>query len=215
MEQGSIAITFDGQVLHAKDGQSIVEAARENGISIPTLCDYKSLPAAGTCRICTVKVGGRIVSGCTTPIASGMVVESEIDELAELRRGIIEMLLVEGHHVCETCEKSGNCELQALARRYGMDTPRVALSLMNRSIDTSLPNLILEHTRCIQCLRCVRGVKSRTGRDIFGFANRGHDIRITVNTNDGDALSDETARRAEDICPVGAIMRKVRHDPSR
>lgn len=211
MEQGSIQITLNGAVISAKDGQSIVEAARESGTYIPTLCDYKSLPPAGTCRICTVKVGGRIVTGCTTPVTNGMIVESESEELADLRRGLIEMLFVEGNHMCPSCEKSGDCELQALAYRYRMDVPRFPFSFTNRSIDASLPHLILEHNRCIQCLRCVRGVKSRGGQDIFGFANRGRDIRITVDTTDADALSDETARRAEAICPVGALIRKGPH----
>jgi [NiFe] hydrogenase diaphorase moiety small subunit len=211
MEQGAIQITLNGVVIHAKDGQTIVEAARENGTYIPTLCDFKSLPPAGTCRMCTVQVGGRTVSGCTTPVTNGMVVESENPELADLRRGIIEMLFVEGNHMCPSCEKSGDCELQALAYRYRMDVPRFPFSFTDRSIDASLPHLILEHNRCIQCLRCVRGVKARGGQDIFGFRNRGREIRITVDTTVPDALSDDTAIRAEAICPVGALIRKGPH----
>ena len=211
MEQGAIQITLNGVVIHARDGQTIVEAARENGTYIPTLCDFKSLPPAGTCRMCTVQVGGRTVSGCTTPVTNGMVVESENPELADLRRGIIEMLFVEGNHMCPSCEKSGDCELQALAYRYRMDVPRFPFSFTDRSIDASLPHLILEHNRCIQCLRCVRGVKARGGQDIFGFRNRGREIRITVDTTVPDALSDDTAIRAEAICPVGALIRKGPH----
>ena len=211
MEQGAIQITLNGVVIHAKDGQTIVEAARESGTYIPTLCDFKSLPPAGTCRMCTVQVGGRTVSGCTTPVTNGMVVESESPELADLRRGIIEMLFVEGNHMCPSCEKSGDCELQALAYRYRMDVPRFPFSFTDRSIDASLPHLILEHNRCIQCLRCVRGVKARGGQDIFGFRNRGREIRITVDTTVPDALSDDTAIRAEAICPVGALIRKGPH----
>lgn len=211
MEQGTIALTLDGVVIHAKDGQSVVEAARAHGTYVPTLCDYKSLPPAGTCRLCAVKIGGTIVPGCTTPVSSGLVVESETPELTDLRCGLIEMLFVEGNHMCPSCEKSGDCELQALAYRYRIDVPRFPFAFPDRSIDASLPHLVLEHNRCIQCLRCVRGVKSRSGRDIFGFANRGRDIRITVDTTDPDALTDETARKAEAICPVGALIRKGPH----
>jgi [NiFe] hydrogenase diaphorase moiety small subunit len=211
MEQGSVQITLNGVVVTAKDGQNVVEAARDNGVYIPTLCDYKSLPPAGTCRICTVKVGGRIVSGCTTPVSSGMVVESDTAELTDLRKGLIEMLFVEGNHMCPSCEKSGDCELQALAYRYRIDVPRFPFSFPNRSIDASLPHLILEHNRCIQCLRCVRGVKSRGGRDLFGFRNRGRAIEIAVDTTEPDALTEETARKAEAICPVGALIRKGPH----
>jgi len=208
MEQGLIQFTLNGQVLPAKEGQSIVEAARDNGVYVPTLCDYKSLPPAGTCRVCTVRAGGRVVAGCTTPVSHGLMVESESDELSDLRKGLIEMLFVEGNHMCPSCEKSGNCQLQALAYRYRMEVPRFPFSFTNRAIDASLPHLILEHNRCIQCLRCVRGVKSRGGRDIFGFKNRGRAIQIAVDTSVPDALTAETAQKAMDICPVGALLKK-------
>jgi len=211
MEQGHLQIVLNGATIAAREGQSIVEAAREAGTYIPTLCDYKSLPPAGTCRVCTVKVGGRVVAGCTTPVSHGMVVESESAELADLRKGLIEMLFVEGNHMCPSCEKSGDCQLQALAYRYRMDVPRFPFLFTKRDVDASLPHLILEHNRCIQCLRCVRGVKSRGGRDIFGFANRGRDIRITVDRTLPDALTEETAQRAMDICPVGALLKKGPH----
>jgi [NiFe] hydrogenase diaphorase moiety small subunit len=208
MEHGLIQFTLDGVVLPAKEGQSIVEAARDNGVYVPTLCDYKSLPPAGTCRVCTVRAGGRVVAGCVTPVTHGLVVESESDELSDLRKGLIEMLFVEGNHMCPSCEKSGNCQLQALAYRYRMDVPRFPFSFTNRAVDASLPHLILEHNRCIQCLRCVRGVKSRGGRDIFGFKNRGRAIEIAVDTTVPDALTEATAQKAMDICPVGALLKK-------
>ena len=211
MEQGHIQIVLNGTPLSAKEGQSVVEAARENGVYIPTLCDYQSLPPAGTCRVCTVKVNGRLVAGCTTPVSYGMVIESESDELSDLRKALIEMLFVEGNHMCPSCEKSGDCQLQALAYRYRMDVPRFPFLFTKRDVDASLPHLILEHNRCIQCLRCVRGVKSRGGHDIFGFTNRGRDIRIAVDTTVPDALTEETAQKAMDICPVGALLKKGPH----
>lgn len=211
MEQGHIRIVLNGVECAAREGQSVVEAARENGVYVPTLCDYQSLPPAGTCRVCTVQVGGRLVPGCTTPVAYGMQIATETPELADLRKALIEMLFVEGNHMCPSCEKSGDCELQALAYRYRMDVPRFPFLFTNRAIDASLPHLILEHNRCIQCLRCVRGVKSRGGRDIFGFANRGRDIRIVVDTTLPDALTEETAQKAMDICPVGALLKKGPH----
>jgi [NiFe] hydrogenase diaphorase moiety small subunit len=113
--------------------------------------------------------------------------------------------------MCPSCEKSGNCQLQALAYRYRMDVPRFPFSFTKRDIDASLPHLILEHNRCIQCLRCVRGVKSRGGQDIFGFTNRGRDIRIAVDTSVPDAVTEETAQKAMDICPVGALLKKGPH----
>lgn len=208
MEQGSIQITIDGTEIFAKDGQSVVEAARESHIFIPTLCDYKSLKPAGTCRMCTVKIGGRFVSACTTAVSHGMKVESESAEIKELRKSLIEMLFVEGNHMCPSCEKSGNCDLQALAYRYQMTAPRFPFSFTNRRLDATLPHLILEHNRCIQCLRCVRGVKAKDGRDLFGFVDRGAKIHITVDKTVDEAYSEKTAVAAMAICPVGALIKK-------
>ncbi len=208
MEQSYIKVTLDGVEFLAKEGQSVVEAARENGINIPTLCDYKSLPAAGTCRVCMIKVGGKFMPGCTTPVSYGMVVESESSELRDLRKGIIEMLFVEGNHMCPMCEKSGNCELQALAYRYRMLVPRFPFLFPQRKIEATLPHLLIEHNRCIQCLRCVRGIKAKDGHDLFGFVRRGVDIRVAIDTTDPDALTEETAQKAMDICPVGALIKK-------
>lgn len=208
MEQGHIKVTIDHKEILAKEGQSIVDAARDHGIYIPTLCDFKSLKPAGTCRVCTVKVGGRFVSGCTTSVSHGMNVESETPELTDLRKGLIEMLFVEGNHMCPSCEKSGDCELQALAYRYRMTAPRFPFLFYHRHVDAQLPHLLIEHNRCIQCLRCVRGVKAKDGHELFGFADRGGKISITLDTSDPDAITEETAAKAMAICPVGALIKK-------
>lgn len=208
MEQGYIKIIIDGTECLAKEGQNIVEAARDHGIQISTLCDFKSLPAAGTCRICLVKVAGRFVPSCTTPVSYGMSIEYETPELQDLRKGLIEMLFVEGNHMCPMCEKSGNCELQHLAYENKVLAPRFPFLFPDRKIDARLPHLLIEHNRCIQCLRCVRGVKAKDGHDLFGFVKRGTDIRIAIDVTDPDALSEKTAQKAMDICPVGALIKK-------
>ena len=187
MEQGPIKISIDGKDIMAKEGQSIVQAARDHGVFIPTLCDFKSLHPAGTCRVCTVKAGGRFVSGCTTQVSHGLIVENESEEIKDLRKGLIEMLFVEGNHMCPSCEKSGNCELQALAYRYRMTAPRFPFSFTHRKIDATLPHLVLEHNRCIQCLRCVRGVKAKDGHDLFGFTERGGSIQISIDKSDPES----------------------------
>ena len=110
-----------------RPGQTIVEAARDNGVYIPVLCDYEGLKPAGSCRVCTVRVGGRYMAACTQPVAEGMVVENDVPDLEDMRKALIEMLFVEGNHMCPTCEKSGNCELQALAYRYRDGRPALPL----------------------------------------------------------------------------------------
>lgn len=203
-----IKFTIDGKACTARPGQTIVEAARANEVYIPVLCSYEGLKPAGSCRICTVRVGGRPVAACTQPVAEGMVVENATPELEDMRRAVVEMLFVEGNHMCPTCEKSGNCELQALAYRFRMLAPRFPFQWPLRATDGSLPKIIMEHNRCIQCLRCVRSIRTEDGRGIFAAQERASRMRIGVDPELAARLDDETARKAMDICPVGAILRK-------
>ncbi len=202
-----IKITIDGKECTAKAGQTIVEAARANGIFIPTLCHFDGLKPAGACRICTVRVGGRNMAACTTPVAGGMIVENDTPEINDMRKSIIEMLFVEGNHMCPVCEKSGNCELQALAYRYLMLAPRFPYLWPRRGVDASIPKLYKDGNRCIQCLRCVRGI-TIDGKKVFGLINRGGKVRISHDPKLSASLDDEQAQRAMDLCPVGALIRK-------
>jgi [NiFe] hydrogenase diaphorase moiety small subunit len=203
-----VKLTIDGRPCAARPGQTILEAAKAAGIYIPVLCHYEGLKPAGSCRICTVKVGGRPAAACTQPAADGMVVENATPELEDLRRAVIEMLFAEGNHFCPSCEKSGNCELQALAYRFGMLVPRFPFLWPARAVDASAPKIVLEHNRCVQCQRCVRAIRSADGRKIFAPQERGGRMRIGVDAALAAGLDEETARRAMDICPVGAILRK-------
>ncbi len=203
-----IKFTIDGKECKGKNGQTIVEAAKDNGVYIPTLCHFEGLKPAGTCRICTVKVGGRNMAACTTPITEGMMVENNILELEDMRKAIIEMLFVEGNHMCPTCEKSGNCELQALAYRYGMMAPRFPYMWPIRQVDATIPKIYLDRNRCVQCLRCVRGITTKDGRHIFGLINRGGKTMIHVDDELAADITERQAAKAMEMCPVGAILKK-------
>ncbi len=203
-------LTFfiDGKECKAKKGQTITEAAKENGVYIPTLCDYPGIKPAGTCRICTVKVNGRNMAGCTTPVDEGMMVENKNQELEDMRKAIIEMLFVEGNHMCPTCEKSGNCDLQALGYRYQMMVPRFPYLWPKGSVDASMPKIMIDKNRCIQCLRCVRGVLTQDGKHIFGMVNRGEKTHISADPELVASMTDEQALKAMNICPVGSILKR-------
>ncbi|HYA49458.1 MAG TPA: 2Fe-2S iron-sulfur cluster-binding protein [Burkholderiales bacterium] len=203
-----ISLTIDGRPCKAKPGQTIAEAARAAGIYIPTLCNYEGLRPVGVCRICTVRVGGRYMAACTQVASEGMAVENTAADLEDMRRSLIEMLFVEGNHMCPTCEKSGNCELQALAYRYQIMAPRFPYLFPVRELDASSPKIMLERNRCIQCLRCVRAIRSKDGRKVFASRGRTGRVTIEVDRELAGRLSDAEARRAMDICPVGAILRK-------
>jgi [NiFe] hydrogenase diaphorase moiety small subunit len=203
-----IRFTIDGKECLGKPGQTIVEAANANGIYIPVLCHSEGLQPVGSCRVCTVRVSGRYMAACTQPVAEGMAVENSAADLEDMRKALIEMLFVEGNHMCPTCEKSGNCELQALAYRYRIMAPRFPYLFPVRDLDASSPRIMLERNRCIQCLRCVRAVRSKDGRKVFASRGRTRHVTIELDRDLAGRLSDEEARRAMDICPVGAILRK-------
>ncbi len=203
-----IRFTIDGKKCLAERGQTIVEAAKANGVYIPVLCDYEGLKPVGSCRICTVRAAGRYMAACTQPVTEGLAVENTVPDLEDMRKALIEMLFVEGNHFCPACEKSGNCELQALGYRYKMMVPRFPYLWPGRALVADPPLLMLERNRCVQCLRCVRGIRAKDGRKVFASIERGPRVTIEVDPKLAAKLSEEEARRAMDICPVGAILRK-------
>jgi len=204
----TVKFTIDGKECQGKKGQLLVDAATDNGIFIPVLCHMRDLIPAGSCRICTVKVNGRNMASCTTPIDDGMVVENDTAELLDIRKAIVEMLFVEGNHFCPACEKSGNCDLQALGYKYQMMVPRFPYAFERREMDATTPKIFLEKNRCIFCKRCVRVIKDNEGRNIFAFKGRGDTLEINIDRKLAANMSDELAQKAMDICPVGAILHK-------
>jgi [NiFe] hydrogenase diaphorase moiety small subunit len=204
----AIQFVLDGRAITASPGQTILKAAEAAGVYIPHLCAYKDLIPHGSCRVCSVRVNGRIQAACVQTVANGAVVECETAELREFRRDIIDMLFVEGKHYCMFCEKSGLCELQALAYRFGITAPKYPLLNPKRDIDMSHPDVFLDHNRCILCGRCVRVSQDLDHKNVFQFVNRGHQKRLQVN---GEALSGTDLRVTDAVvasCPVGALMKK-------
>ncbi len=203
-----VNFTIDGKTVTGSPGQTILKAAEGEGIYIPRLCAYKDLIPHGSCRVCSVRVNGRIQAACVQTITEGAVVENETPELREFRRNIIDMLFVEGNHYCMFCEKSGFCELQALAYRFGITAPKYRYLNPKREIDLSHPDVYLDHNRCILCGRCVRVSQELDHKNVFQFIGRGHRKRLQVN---GAALSATDLRVTDEVvasCPVGALMKK-------
>lgn len=201
--------TIDGMQVTAQKGETIMEAADNAGVYIPRLCAMKDLAPGGNCRVCTVKINGRPQAACTHPAGEGMVVESKTPELAEIRKAIIEMLFVEGNHFCMVCEKSGNCELQAMAYRMGIMNPRYPYMFPERDLDATHPDVFIDRNRCILCGRCMRASRDVDGKNVFQFVNRGHEAKLAVNA---EANLKETnldiTDKAVEVCPVGAILKK-------
>ena len=201
------AFTIDGIEINCKPRQTILSAALEAGVYIPHLCFHPSVPPHGSCRVCTVKANGRFVASCTTPAEKGMVVLSENDkELKDSRKAVVEMLFVEGNHYCMFCEKSGNCELQAIAYRLGILAPRFPYTFPRREVDSSHPGVFLDRNRCIQCGRCVQISRDLDHKHVFELVGRGLETKLGVDSIAGLANTDLTAQdKSTMVCPVGAI----------
>jgi len=205
----TIAFIIDGVEIEGRPGQTILEAADEAGIYIPRLCARKGLAPYGGCRICTVIVNGRPQTACTQPITPGMVVENDTAELRRHRRNLIEMLFVEGNHFCMFCEKSGNCELQALAYRFGITAPKYPYLSPQRDVDASHPDILIDHNRCIMCARCVRASRDLDGKNVFQFVGRALHRKVAVNAEARlEGTNMDVTDEAVSICPVGAILKK-------
>ncbi len=204
-----VTFILDGEVVEADAGLTILEAAEAAGHYIPRLCAHKDLTPHGSCRVCTVLVNGKPQAACIQPVSEGILVENDGETVLELRRSMIEMLFVEGNHFCMFCEKSGNCELQALAYRFGITAPRYPYQFPVRDVDASHPDVMIDRNRCILCARCVRASRELDGKNVFQFVGRGSTKRIEVNSEVGLAGTDlEVIDRAAGICPVGAIIKK-------
>jgi len=203
-----IKFKIDGKDCMGQKGQKIVDAATDNHIYIPTLCNIPGIKPRGACRICTVRVNGRLMTACTSPIAEGMEIESQSRDIENLRKAIIELMFAEGNHFCPSCERSGDCELQALAYRHQILVPRFKFQFSKRTVEASHSKLIKDHNRCILCKRCIRAIKDEKGRSLFAFGRRGHHIQINIDTKLSQSMTDIEAKKASEICPVGALLQK-------
>lgn len=211
MSGSDFTFLIDGIEIAARTGQTIMEAADAAGVYIPRLCDHQGLRHQGSCRVCTVKAGGRSVAACTQPAAAGLSVENETAHVNKLRRDLVEMLFHEGNHLCPICEASGRCELQAMAYRLDMTAPTKFPYLEpSRALDASHPDIALDTNRCITCGRCIRASQDVDRKGVFGYVGRGIHRRVAVHGADlahtDAAITDEAI--AEGVCPVGCIIRK-------
>ncbi len=142
----------------------------------------------------------------------GLDVESDTEELNAQRKTLLQMLFVEGNHFCPSCEKSGNCLLQATAYQMGMEGPHFEEFYPDRPVDASHPDILLDFNRCILCELCVRASRDVDGKNVFAIGGHGIGTRLLVNSDSG-RLGDTDmalADRAASICPVGVILPKRR-----
>lgn len=204
--------TLDGAAVPFVPGDTLIAAAERAGRAIPHLCWHPELGPSGACRLCTVRVDGRLASACTTRAAAGQVVESEADDLRQRRRLLVQLLFVEGNHFCPGCERSGDCRLQDAGYALGVTGPGFEAFFPRRAVDASHADVWLDFNRCILCKLCVRASWEVDGKRVFQIGGHGVGTHVVVNSESG-RLGD-SALAADDlaatICPVGAIGPKRR-----
>lgn len=203
-------ITIDGHDIPFEEGRTIMDAALAAEVYIPHLCHNPEFTPHGSCKLCAVKVNGRTCSACTMPAAEGQDVINDSKELNDARRAITQMLFVEGNHICPGCEKSGNCQLQALGYHFNMLDAHFPYFFPRREVDASHPDVLLDRDRCILCELCVRASRDADQKNVFDIAGRGIHAHLIVNSPTGKLADSalEVSDKAVEVCPVGAILVK-------
>ncbi len=209
-----LKITIDGRELVAREGQYILEVAREAGIHIPSLCYHPRLRSTGACRVCLVEVEGAraLLPSCATPVdRDGMVVHTQTERVLAARRLSVELLLASGNHDCPNCASNGRCELQDLAYELGIEHPRFPIQSPEIPFDDSNPMIRRDLNKCVLCGRCVRGCQEIQVNQVIQFGFRGPHTKI-VTGGDKDYADSPCVFCGEcvQLCPVGALSEKPR-----
>ena len=207
---GEITATIDGRRIKAKEGMTILEAARQNGIDIPTLCYHQDLAPIGACRLCVVEVEGSrtLVGSCHTPITEGMVINTRSDKVIAVRKMIIELILASHCGSCLMCEKANICELRQIAADLEVGLPRFQTRKNFYPVEDVSPYLVRDLTKCVMCRRCVRACREIAGQNVFAIGYRGFDSKVVVDCD--QSIDKEVCRDCDvcvSFCPTGALSK--------
>lgn len=213
MTSNVVKLTIDDVEISAREGDTILKAARDNGIQIPALCSLlEGLSSYGGCRVCVVEMKGsqRLLTACTTPVANGMNVVTKSERLLKYRRWVVQLLLAERVHNCSVCIANGNCELQQLATELGVDHLSVSREWTNDEVDVSHERFAYDPNRCILCTRCVRVCDEIEGVHTIDLKMRGKESKVIFDMDEawGSSQSCTACGKCSAVCPVGAIYVK-------
>ncbi len=205
-----VNITINGKSLQVPEGYTVLKAATENGVHIPTLCDHPELTPYGGCRLCLVEVDGFRTPqpSCTLPVGNNMVIRTDTPAIHESRKFVLSLIFSERNHFCPYCQVSGgDCELQNAAYDEDMTHWPIMPNWKNFPMDASHPYIILEHNRCILCRRCVRACGELIGNFTLGVEERGANSMLVADL--GVPLGESTCiscGACVQVCPTGALI---------
>ena len=202
-----VKLKIDGFDVEVEAGTSILDAARSIQIDIPTLCKHPDVDPSAGCGMCIVKVNGRIIRSCCTPVAEGMEVITNDAELRETRKTVLELILSNHPNSCLSCARSGQCELQDMAMQMGVDRDEIEKIVSESEIDDSTQAIVLDPAKCIVCGRCVDICQNVQNVWALSYLNRGLVTKVT-GANDA-RLTDTPCIKCGQCaahCPTGAIV---------
>ena len=201
-----VKLKIDNFDVEVEAGTSILDAARKVQIDIPTLCKHPDVDPSAGCGMCIVKVGGRIMRSCCTPVAEGMEIITNDGELQEIRKTVLELILSNHPNDCLKCIRSGQCELQEMAMQMGVDRDEIRKILVQKEKDESTEAIVLEPSKCIVCGRCVDICQNQQNVWALSYLNRGFATKIT-GANDAKLANTPCIKCGQCAahCPTGAI----------
>lgn len=211
----TINIIINGKKIEAQAGQTILQAAKEHDLHIPTLCYHKDLSPTGNCRMCVVEVkGGRFLqAACVTPVWEGMDIQTDSEKVVKDRRLTLQLMLANHTANCACCDVSNECELQELVYEYQAETPAWGTKGTRYKVDSDPnPFIHVDMNKCILCRRCVQACAEIQVRDVWGVAYRGFQEQIVAGA--GTTLLEarcESCGQCVAYCPTGALSTKINY----
>ncbi len=210
-----IHVNIDGVDIETKEGTTILQAAKSAGIDIPTLCFLKDINEVGDCRMCIVEVEGRrgFATSCIQKVEEGMVVHTNSSTVMEARRVVLDLILSNHHKDCLTCVRSGNCELQNLAKKLNVQEIKYTGEMLEHEIDDLSPSIVRDMNKCVLCRRCIATCKNVQKIGAIDCANRGFTSCIsTVGNNSLRDVNCTNCGQCIQSCPTGALREKDNTD---
>lgn len=228
----TVTVFIDDQKISVTEGSTVLAAASAAGIYIPHLCYHPDLSTFGGCRVCMVDIGGELVTACRVPVEDGMVVLTDSAAIAELRRILIELILINHDPDCQSCQRNNDCVLQRVSAFVGITPERLArlkrydydageatataATAATDTVDTSNPFFIIDRTRCILCGICIRTCNEINGVTAIDFTGRGKVSK--VGTLGGKWLAESVCESCGECvtrCPTGALSYTKSEIPAR